>query len=263
MLTRKNFYTIVIRCLSILLIATLLFACAPNDNGGSDAVTTVGDGNGNGDGDTVATIEGTDETIALQIYRCDDVYRTKDTLTHGAGTVTLVIEGTGFEVTDCELLLCDDGCATSDVVSRASQGYAVAYNTVAMGELEGNYPTSKFALQIIEGMMEGFASQEEYKKLAEKLAREYLYLLKLDDTHYAYICIKPTDGTEKLENEADIVDGIVKTARVEFTAESASITTTEPAQIVVQPYEYIFSLCAGQPGHPWRRVPEKPEPVPR
>lgn len=218
MLKRKKFYTIVIRCLSILLIATLLYACAPNDNGGSDAVTTVGDGNGNGDGDTVATIEGTDETIALQIYRCDDVYRTKDTLTHGAGTVTLAIEGTGFEVTDCELLLCDDGCEPTSVVSRASQGYAIAYNTVLSREFDGNYPTSAFSLQIPEGMADGFAGQDEYERTAEKLEREYLYLLKLDGTHYAYICIKHLEDTERLENEAAIIDGIIKNARVEFTA---------------------------------------------
>lgn len=223
MLTRKNFYTVFTICLSILLTATLLFACAPADNGA----------------DTV--IEGADQTLPLQIYRCDDVYRTDDTPTHGEGTVTLAIEGTGFEVTDCQLLFCDDGCEQSAVVSRASQGYAVAYNTVLTRKLEGNYPTFVFSMGIPEPMVEDLIKQGIYEQFVEELEREYYYLLKLDRTYYAYICIEPMEGTEKLENEAEIVDGIVKNAKISFSNHPAADTSEQPI-ITTQPIEYILPL---------------------
>ncbi len=224
MLTRKNFYTVFIICLLMLLTTTLLFACAPSHNCG---------------GHTAA--EGTDNTISLSIYRCGDVYRTDDTPTHGEGTVTLAIENSGFEVTDCEILLCDDGCALTAVVSRASQGYAVAYDTVLAREFEGNYQSYAFSMGIPEPMVDDLIKQGIYHQFVDELEREYYYLLKLDDTHFAYICIEPSEGIAKAENEAEMVDSIIKNARVSFSSTPAE-DTTEPPVITTQPYEYTLPL---------------------
>ncbi len=222
MFARKNFYVTFISCFALLLAVTLLFACASNDDGS-------------------AAITYTDKTISLPIYRCDDVYRTDDTPTHGNGTITLAIEGSGFEVTDCQLLLCDDGCEQNAVVSRASQGYAVAYNTVLAREFEGNYPTRAFSMGIPEPMVDDLIKQGIYEKFVDELEREYYYLLSLDRTHYAYICIEPMEGTQKVENEAEIIDGIIKNVNVSFSSHPAA-DTTEPPVITSQPIEYILPL---------------------
>lgn len=54
--------------------------------------------------------------------------------------------------------------------------------------------------------------------------REYLYLLTLDETHYAYIVLAPTDETaEKPENEVQTVNEIMRNARISLQADGANV----------------------------------------
>lgn len=161
-------------------------------------------------------------TESLSIYLCDDVYRTADTPTHGSGIISIPLADSEYKLYDAQLLLCDDGCDPAAVVSRASQGYAVAYRIVQTAEYTGkdsyNYPTRQFSAKIPEPMLEDLQNQGVLDNLKAQLEREYYYLLTLDDTHYAYISIIPTDeNSEKPFNEESIVNEFIKNAKIEFT----------------------------------------------
>jgi len=135
------------------------------------------------------------EEVLADIYRCDDVYRTDDTPTHGSGTIALPKSQDVWEVKDYQILLCDDGCDPADVVSRASQGYALAYPVFLEGEFDGNYHAYKF-----------------------KIERNYysLYLLVLDDSHYAYIELEKKVNDETTEYEEELADCFIKNVKISF-----------------------------------------------
>ena len=113
-------------------------------------------------------------------------------------------------------LLCEDGCEVLDVVNRASQGYAAVYQVVADGEFDGNYKTYKFKMAIPQEM-----NEEDKQQMIEPPAGNYYYLLKADEKHYAYIHIARKTDAESLENEAEIVDTIVKNAEITLDLEVA------------------------------------------
>ena len=81
------------------------------------------------------------DTYTVDIYRCDDVYRTEETPTHGSGKVALIPPGEPLAVTDVKIIACTDGCRREDVVSRAAQGYAQVARIVEGAFWEGKYPT--------------------------------------------------------------------------------------------------------------------------
>ncbi len=170
-------------------------------------------------------------TESLSIYLCDDVYRTDDTPTHGSGTISLPLADSGYTLYDAKLLLCDDECDPAAVVSRASQGYAPVYRIVQTAEYtekDGyNYPTRQFSAKIPEPMLEDLQKQGVLDTITARLEREYYYLLTLDDIHYAYISIDPTDeNSERPIDEESIVNEFIKNAEIEFTADSKNITYT-------------------------------------
>ena len=161
------------------------------------------------------------------IYRCDDVNRTAATPVLGIGSVTLSIDRSIFRIDDCRILRCDDGCNPTDVVSRASQGYAAAYDIELVDEYSvedgWNYPTKTFRALIPEGMREDLIHSGQLERVEAQLAHTYYYLLTLDDTHYAYFCF-----TEKkydrfsTETKANTADNTARSATVSFTAEPIS-----------------------------------------
>lgn len=203
MLTRNAFYKTVLTSFTLLLAATLFFACAPSDNGGKGALS-----------DKL-------HTETLSIYRCDDVYITNDTFSRGLGTISLPILDSGYEISDCKLLLCDDGCDPAAVVSRAAQGYAPAYYVVENGEFVGNYLTVRFNMELPEEVVESLKIQGVYEEFMAEHERNFYYLLTLDDTHYAYIHITAMEDTEKPDNESLVVDGIVKDAVITLDIDAA------------------------------------------
>ena len=162
-------------------------------------------------------------SVTVPVYLCDDVYRSDDTPTHGEYTITFP-HGLGeYLLADCELLLCDDDCDPTDVVSRAYWGYGPAWRVdryVEFSEADGwNYPARRYDTappdEIAEQMREQGAPEYEINK------REYLYLVTLDETHYAYIVLKAknTDISVKPENETDITDALVKGITMEITGQ--------------------------------------------
>ncbi len=161
-----------------------------------------------------------------EIYLCDDVYRTDNTPTHGMGSIALPMGQDVLEVADYDILLCGDGCPPESVVSRASQGYAPAYRVVPDGEIDGNFKTLKFKMEIPEPMLEDIKRQGVYEMITEQIESEYYYLIVLDEKHYAYINLERIDGAEKLENEAELADSIVKNARVSFEPKNEKLDLT-------------------------------------
>ena len=161
-----------------------------------------------------------------EIYLCDDVYRSDDTLTHGTGSIALPMAQDVLKVKDYDILLCGDGCPPESVVSRASQGYAPAYRVVADGEIDGNFKVLKFKMEIPEQMLEDIKTQGVYEQITEEIESKYYYLLVLDEKHYAYINLERIEGAEKSENEAELADSIVKNARVTFEPDNEKLDLT-------------------------------------
>lgn len=155
-----------------------------------------------------------------EIYLCDDVYRSDDTLTHGTGSISLPMGQDILKVEDYDILLCSDGCDPTAVVSRASQGYAPVYRVVADGEIDGNFKVLKFKMEIPEPMLEDIKKQGVYEQITEEIESQYYYLLVLDEKHYAYIHLERVEGAEKIESEAELADAIVKNARISFEPQS-------------------------------------------
>ncbi|MBQ7974633.1 MAG: hypothetical protein IJ300_02980 [Clostridia bacterium] len=161
-----------------------------------------------------------------EIYLCDDVYRGDDTPTHGTASIALPMAQDVLEVKDYDILLCGDGCSPESVVSRASQGYAPAYRVVADGEIDGNFKVLKFKMEIPEQMLEDIKKQGVYEQITEEIESKYYYLLVLDEKHYAYINLERIEGAEKIENEAELADSIVKNARVTFEPKNEKLDLT-------------------------------------
>ena len=160
------------------------------------------------------------EEIVADIYLCDDVYRSKDTPTHGTASIRLPMAQDVLELKDYDILLCGDGCDPAAVVSRASQGYAPVYRIVSDGEIDGNFKILKFKMEIPEPMLEDIKKQGVYDQITEQLESKYFYLLVLDEKHYAYIHLERIEGAEKLDHEADFADSIVKNATINFEPRS-------------------------------------------
>lgn len=175
----------------------------------------------------------------LPIYLCDEVYRTMLTPTHGTGTITLKsVEGytiseaetsikTTYMSTDCKIILCDDGCEPQAVVSRASQGYAPAYEVVLDQEYDTrqgwNYNTKKFKMLPPQQMIDDLKKQGVYQQVMKRLERQYYYLIAIDDIHYVYMSIEPTDmESTKPENEVDLINEIVKKAQIHIVPDAKS-----------------------------------------
>lgn len=155
-----------------------------------------------------------DNEFLVDIYLCSDVDHTKDTPTHGSGSIALTMTQDVLEIKEYQLLLCSDKCEPTTVVRRASQGNAAVYSVISDGELDGNFQTLKFKMAIPEPMVEDLKQQGVYEDTTEKLESNYYYLLVLDETHYAYIHLGRKAGVEKVENEAELADSIVKNAEI-------------------------------------------------
>jgi len=158
-----------------------------------------------------------------EIYLCDDVYRSDDTPTHGTASIALPMAQDVLELKDYDILLCGDGCEPTAVVSRASQGYAPAYRVVPNGEIDGNFKTLKFKMEIPEGMLEDVKKQGVYEQIVEEIESQYYYLLVLDEKHYAYMHLERKEGIKKIEDEAELADGIVKNAKINFEPKNEKI----------------------------------------
>ncbi|MBQ3256040.1 MAG: hypothetical protein IJA67_01310, partial [Oscillospiraceae bacterium] len=161
-----------------------------------------------------------------EIYLCDDVYRSDDTLTHGTGSIALPMGQDVLEVKHYDMLLCGDGCSPESVVSRASQGYAPVYHVVPDGEIDGNFKVLKFKMEIPEPMLEDIQKQGVYDQIMERLDSQYYYLFVLDEKHYAYIHLERIEDAEKLDHEAELADTIVKNARINFEPDNEKIKLT-------------------------------------
>jgi len=166
------------------------------------------------------------DEFVTDIYLCDDVYRSDNTPTHGTASIALPMAQDVLELKDYDILLCGDGCDPAAVVSRASQGYAPAYRVVSDGEIDGNFKMLKFKMEIPEGMLEDIKAQGVYDQIIEELGGQYYYLLVLDEKHYAYIHLERTEGVEKIEDEAELADGIVKNAKINFEPKNEKLDLT-------------------------------------
>lgn len=173
---------------------------------------------------TVVTpeVESTDSSetspvrVTSAIYRCDDVYRTDSTPTHGESTITFS-RGLGeFELYDCEVILCDDGCDPDSVIARAFWGYAGVWPLELIAEYEDtwNYPTRLYLCRAPEESLENMRGTEE-QITAYGNRRAYLYLMTLPENLYAYICVQPQNVTAPMpENEQAVVDSLISSVQI-------------------------------------------------
>ncbi len=150
--------------------------------------------------------------LYADIYLCDDVYRTDETLTYGNGTVSFTVGSDVFDICDFKLLLCDDGCERADVVSRASQGYAPAYEVVETHMISGKHPVFKYKMEVPPGMIDSLKAGGAYEKVTEDINSSYHYLVKLEENLYAYICLERKAEAKKYENEKELADECVAKA---------------------------------------------------
>ena len=175
-------------------------------------VEIVGNGVESGDTQQVTVIETSNNgELVSYIYNCDDVYITENTATYGEGEIVLAEVQENLIVADYKLLLCGDECEPAEIVARMSQGYARVYQTVLDEKIEGKHQILKFKMVMPDEMKENLDNQEE---MAEPNDGEYYYLLVLDETHYAYIHLERNDNLEKIDNESEIADLIIKSANV-------------------------------------------------
>ena len=209
------------------IIALLTFALLISVWGCGTAPTNDTEENDNvteNEQDTAQSLHPMDqEELSADIYLCDDVYRTAETPIHGSGTITLPMAQDALTVEDYQLLLCGDGCEPADVVSRTSQGYAIAYRVVPDGELDGNFRILKFKMEIPAPLAEELKKQGSYDDAIERIGRDYYYLLLLDEKHYAYIHLM---GNEAAGDVSELADDMIKKAAVQFESEPVKIELT-------------------------------------
>ncbi len=209
----------------VMLLSALLFLSAVSCNKTPSEILNPDNDNEIGGEEQLLSFDNYDEFLA-DVYLCDDVYRTDDTPTHGTGSILLPIAQDTLEVADYKILLCADGCDPTAVVSRASQGYAPAYRVVPDGEIDGNFKALKFKMEIPELMLEDIKRQGVYEQITERIESQYYYLIVLDEKHYAYIHLERKEDTEKIENEAELADAIVKNAKISFAPSGEKLDLT-------------------------------------
>lgn len=158
------------------------------------------------------------------IYLCNDVYITNETPTYGKGTLSLSLTDK-FELKDYQLLLCLDGCDCTSVFSRALWGYAPAWRLEKFEKFtvgEGwSFETRRYDLTPPEDIKEDMIAQGAPDSLTNP--RDYIYLLTLDGTHYAFVHLKGREEFERAENEMQLADEIIKRVKVEFTPDDSVI----------------------------------------
>ncbi len=180
------------------------------------------------------------------VYRCDDVYRTEYTATHGTAAVSVPTAMSDYVVDQVQILRCDDGCDPTDVLSRALWGYAPGWRIDQYTEYtpaDGwSYPTRAYENIVPDEIKASMIAQETPVWLYDR--REYPYLLTLDDTHYAVIVLKPKSyETEKPENERELVNDILKTVRIDTVFWDGSAEEPSTAQ------DYYRSVLRGEIGY--------------
>ncbi len=213
---------------------------------------------------------GTPARYFMDIYRCDDVYRTEDTPTHGSGTVTLSSPEEPLSVTDVKIIACADGCRREDVVSRAAQGYAKVADVVETGFFQGEYAVYRYGFSLSAAGAEDMKNQGTYEEYMTFLSGKYFYLFILDDIHYAYISVERKNGETPVENEAFLADTVANSVSVEWYPGVAEAlpkdTITDIAEWDLLPwvqepykemkrapnaYNFIYELVSGN-----SRIPE-------
>jgi len=191
-------------------------------------------------------------TVTSPIYLCDDVYRGDITPTHGESTITFPDGLDGYKLYTCEVLLCGDGCDPQDVVYRNYFGYAGGFplNELALTDT-GKYSTRLYKVtypeeelaQILDNMELQGASEQHKQEYRNK--RWYLYLLTVDEDHYACIFLEPEDVLVVPENEQEILDAMVAGAEITMVAAVPSDPTTiwqTFLDTVVSPYsDYVVT----------------------
>ncbi len=179
------------------------------------------------------------------IYLCTDVYRTNQTPTHGRGTIAIPTADI-FELSDYDILLCNDGCDQTDVVSRRFWGYAPSWRIDKYVEFTADdgwsYYTRRYINEVPENIKAEMISQGAPESVTNP--RDYIYLLTLDENHYAYIHLKGKEGVEPAINESKLADNIVKSAIVTLSELYLAVSDFLEAEMhrVFDPYYDIQSL---------------------
>lgn len=184
--------------------------------------------------------------IHRDIYLCDDVYRSADTPTHGSADVFIPIALTDYTVTECQILLCEDGCDPTDVVSRAFWGYGPAWRIDQYEEYRAadgwRFATRRYINEVPEDIREQMRNQGAPDSVI--YPREYLYLVTLEPGKYAFIVIEPNepDG-EKPTDEIEQVNGFIQNMEVIV---EVPVSEDELAEEIIMPVEEVTLDYAGE-----------------
>ncbi len=169
----------------------------------------------------------------LDIYRCDDVYRTADTKSYGDATVYIPIALTDYNVKDIQVVFCPDECEKKELTLTALSGYARVYPIVCTEKYsptEGwNYPTERYTY----AFPDGFFAESEYSDahLSPRYERDYIYLLTFDEYIYVFINIVPNDINSSMpECEIDTVSAIVKETVIHIDFDNTEYTVDFPLE---------------------------------
>ena len=138
------------------------------------------------------------------IRRCGDEYSEENL---GHGTIHLPEYPDSLKLKAYGIVFCDEEWDERTIIDVAIQGWARAYHMESDGELEGNHKILKFKMAIPEQMIEVLTKRPgQYEEILADLARNYYYLIPLDETHYGYFHFEG-------DNE-ELADSIVKNAQI-------------------------------------------------
>ena len=172
-------------------------------------------------------------TITSPIYLCDGVYLSNTTPSHGESTITFTNGLNGYKLYNCDVVLCADDCDPANVVWRKFFGYAGGFPLDALELTQtGRYPTKLYKVtypekelaQILSSMEQQGASEQQKQEYRNK--RWYLYLVSVDEEHYACIFFEPEDVLAVPENEQEILDALI--ASCEITVRKDAPETDNP-----------------------------------
>jgi len=162
------------------------------------------------------------------IYLCDDVYYNKGI--QGSATILLPTALTEYRVTDCKILRCTDLCDPTAVLSRAVWGYAPGWTIDRYEEFTTKdgwtYDTRRYSNEIPEDIREQMRQSGAPEEVL--YPNNYLYLLSLDDNHYAYLCLEPKGDLPGGDAEADLhnINEIVKAAKIKLVLDDETAANT-------------------------------------
>ncbi len=149
----------------------------------------------------------------LPIYDCGATYLPAAE-TYGTAIAWIPTALTEYEIRELRILRCDNLCDQTYLISHQYWGFGTAFGLSQYNEFttaeDWRYPTRRYIKTISDE--DGVPSDGQYVAASGNTTREYIYLVTLDENHYAFVVIEPREGVAEAENEAAVVNEFIRTA---------------------------------------------------